>query len=98
MAGRAFPGWLREPNGEATLDDPSLCYQYPGGLRGNPDVARQLPNSRQPTQKPADESHEHSQKEKTNEQECSLRSILSAHDAERWRSVRLIVAWEPPLR
>jgi len=34
MAGRAFPGLLREPNGEATLDDPSLCYQYAGRLRG----------------------------------------------------------------
>jgi hypothetical protein len=38
LAGRAFPGWLREPNGEATLDDPSPCYQHLGRLTGKPEV------------------------------------------------------------
>jgi hypothetical protein len=30
----AFPGWLRESSGEATLDDPPPCYQHPGRLTG----------------------------------------------------------------
>jgi hypothetical protein len=38
MADRAFPGRLREPSGEATLDDPSLSYQYPSRLTANPEV------------------------------------------------------------
>ena len=40
MADRAFPGWLREPSGEATLDDPSLCYQHPGRLTGKLEITR----------------------------------------------------------
>jgi hypothetical protein len=38
MADRAFPGWLREPSGEAALDDPSLCYQHRGPFTGKPEV------------------------------------------------------------
>src|ERR1700691_1552196 len=34
MAACSFPGLLEGTSGEATLDDPSLCYQDPGRLTG----------------------------------------------------------------
>jgi GxxExxY protein len=40
MENCSFPSATSKPSGEATFDNPSLCYQDPGRVTGHPEVGR----------------------------------------------------------